>query len=128
MSKRLETLRNKLEAVEAERAAAKSELLEIVERDGDPTEDEATQTRSLVTKFEELGPQADALAEEIRSLEAVLNAPERARVAGAPTVLIRQANPLDDENVQYGPIDQVRGAAKTAIERVAQTSDTCASR
>lgn len=123
MSKRLETLRNKLEALEAERAAAKSELLEIVERDGDPTEDEATQTRSLVAKFEELGPQADALAEEIRSLEAVLNAPERARVAGAPTVLIRQANPLDDENVQYGPIDQVRGAAKTAIERVAQTSD-----
>ena len=123
MSKRLETLRNKLEAVEAERAAAKSELLEIVERDGDPTEDEATQTRSLVAKFEELGPQADALAEEIRSLEAVLNAPERARVAGAPTVFVRKDDPLKDEAAQYGPTEQVRGAARTAIENIPHVDD-----
>lgn len=123
MSKRLETLRSQLEAIEAERAAVKAELLEIVERDGDPTDDETAQTRSLVTKAEELAPKADELRNEIARLEAVLNAPERSVERPSPTVFVRKANPLDDESVQYGPTEQVRGAARTAVENIPHAPD-----
>jgi HK97 family phage major capsid protein len=123
MSTRLETLRSQLEAFEARQAAVKSELTEIVSRDGAPTEDEATQTRSLVAEFEELAPKADELRNEIARLTAILNAPERAREVSSPTILTRQADPLADENVQYLPTAQVRGAARTAIENLSQTED-----
>lgn len=123
MSKRLETLRSQLEALEAERAAVKAELLEIVERDGAPTDDETAQTRSLVTKAEELTPKADELRSEIARLEAVLNTPERSVERSVPTMFVRQSNPLDDESVQYGPTEQVRGAARTAVENIPHTPD-----
>lgn len=124
MSKRLETLRSQHEALVARQAAIKAELREIVERDGDPTDDEAVQTRSLVAEHEDIGPKADALRQEIESLEAVLNAPERAQVAGvAPTILVRKDNPLTDEAVMYGPVEQVRGAARTAIEKMVEADD-----
>lgn len=128
MSKRLETLRSQHEALVARQAAIKAELREIVERDGDPTEDEATQTRSLVAEHEEIGPKADKLRSEIASLEAVLNSPERAREVVSPTILVRQADPIADESVQYGPTEQVRGAAKTAIESLPITDDHVRSR
>lgn len=123
MSKRLETLRSQLEALEARQVAIKSELSEIVSRDGDPTEDEAAQTRSLVAEFGDVEPKAEALRSELEALTAVLNSTSQAREIAAPTFMVRQSNPLDDESVQYGPIEQVRGAARTAIERVARTSD-----
>ena len=53
---RIETLRTQLDALEARQAAVKAELLEIVERDGDPSDEEATQTRSLVSEFNEIDP------------------------------------------------------------------------
>lgn len=123
MSKRLETLRSQYEAFAARQAAIKTELSEIVSRDGAPTDEEAVQTRSLVAEHAEIGPKADALRQEIDSLEAVLNSPERAQERPAPTVFVRQADPLKDEGVQYGPIEQVRGAARTAIETLPHASD-----
>lgn len=116
MSKRLETLRSQYEALTARQAAVKAELREIVERDGDPTDEEAVQTRSLVAEHEEIGPKADALREEIESLEKVLNAPERAQVAGAPTIVTRnQVDPFE-RGREFGAPGEVRSLALRAIE------------
>ncbi len=123
MSKRLETLRSQYDAIVARQAAIKAELLDIVERDGDPTEDEAVQTRSLVTEHEEIGPKADALRQEIESLEAVLNAPERARVAGAPTVIVRTSVDPFERGREFGAPGEVRDLAFRAIEQVSDLPD-----
>ena len=125
MSKRLESLRAQLAELDEKQTQIRGQILAISDaHENKPIEgDQAVQYRSLNEEFDGIGPQIRAIASEVAQLEKVLNAPERAQERSAPTVLIRQANPLDDENVQYGPIDQVRGAAKTAIERVAQTSD-----
>lgn len=123
MSKRLLTLRSQLEALEARKAAVKVELLEIVERDGDPTEDEAVQTRSLVAEHEEIGPKADALADEIRSLEAVLNAPERAREVASPTVIVRNSVDPFERGREFGAPGEVRSLAFRAIEQVSDLPD-----
>jgi len=120
---RIEALRSAINTLVERSNVLRASLQEYATRDGDPSAEERTQFEADVAEFEAAGPEIERLNEELRQLEAIANAPERARVAGAPQVLIRQANPLDDENVQYGPIDQVRGAARTAIERVAQTSD-----
>ncbi len=120
---RIEALRSAINTLVERSNVLRASLQEYATRDGDPSAEERTQFEADVAEFEAAGPEIERMQGELRQLEAIAEAPERARVAGAPTVLIRQANPLDDENVQYGPIDQVRGAAKTAIERVAQTSD-----
>lgn len=121
---RLETLKAELDAVEAQRSSLKTELAELVSRDGEPTEAEAARTKEIIQTSTELEPKANDLRSEIESLERILNAPERAQVSGAaPTVMIRNADPLADESVIYGPVEQVRGAARTAIERIPLTDD-----
>jgi len=120
---RIEALRSAINTLVERSNVLRASLQEYATRDGDPSAEERTQFEADVAEFEAAGPEIERMQGELRQLEKVLNAPERAQERSAPTVLIRQANPLDDENVQYGPIDQVRGAAKTAIERVAQTSD-----
>lgn len=120
---RIEALRSAINTLVERSNVLRASLQEYATRDGDPSAEERTQFETDVAEFEAAGPEIERMQGELRQLEKVLNAPERAQERSAPTVLIRQANPLDDENVQYGPIDQVRGAAKTAIERVAQTSD-----
>lgn len=122
MSKRLESLRSQLTEIEARRSSAQARSLELAERDEDINDVEADELRSAVKTYHDLAPEIDALRAEIDALESVLNAPERARVA-APTVLVRQADPIADESAQYGPTEQVRGAAKTAIERLPLTDD-----
>ena len=120
---RIEALRSALNSKIERSNALRAALQEYATRDGEPSAEERTQFETDVAEFEAAGPEIDKLQTELRQLEAVADAPERAREIVSPTVLIRQANPLDDESVQYGPIDQVRGAARTAIERVARTSD-----
>ncbi len=118
MSKRLETLRSQHEALVARQAAIKAELREIVERDGDPTEDEATQTRSLVAEHEEIGPKADELRSEIASLEAVLNAPERAREVVSLTTIVRNSDDPLRSGTEFGSAAEVQSNALRAIEHV----------
>lgn len=120
---RIEALRSAINAKVERSNVLRASLQEYATRDGDPSAEERTQFEADVAEFEAAGPEIERMQAELRQLEAIAEAPERARVAGAPTVLIRQANPLDDENVQYGPIDQVRGAARTAIENITRTSD-----
>lgn len=118
MSKRLETLRSQHEALVSRQAAVKAELLEIVERDGDPTDDEAAQTRSLVAEHEEIGPKADELRSEIEALEKVLNASPQAleRAYTPPQVMTR--NDAAEWGVEHRSVADVRAAARTMIEQI----------
>lgn len=120
---RIEALRSAINAKVERSNQLRSALQEYTTRDGDPSAEERAQFEADVAEFEAAGPEIERLQAELSQLEAIANAPERAQIAGAPTFIVRQADPLADENVQYGPIDQVRGAARAAIERVAQTSD-----
>ena len=120
---RIEALRSAINQKVERSNSLRAALQEYATRDGDPTADERAQFEADVAEFEAAGPEIERMQGELAQLEQIAEAPERARVAGAPQVLIRQANPLDDENVQYGPIDQVRGAARTAIENITRTSD-----
>lgn len=120
---RIEALRSALNSKIERSNSLRAALQEYATRDGEPTVEERAQFETDVAEFEAASPEIERLQTELSQLESIANAPERAREIAAPTVLIRQANPLDDESVQYGPIDQVRGAARTAIERTARTSD-----
>ena len=120
---RIEALRSAINQKVERSNSLRAALQEYATRDGDPTADERAQFEADVAEFEAAGPEIERMQGELAQLEQIAEAPERARVAGAPQVQIRQANPLDDENVQYGPIDQVRGAARTAIENITRTSD-----
>jgi len=104
MSKRLESLRAQLAELDEKQTQIRGQILAISDaHENKPIEgDQAVQYRSLNEEFDGIGPQIRAIESEVAQLEKVLNAPERAQERSAPTVLIRQANPLDDENVQYG--------------------------
>lgn len=131
---RLEQLRNALRALLEKRDAERKELLGLTEVDKLDEKQEA--------RYKELSPrfsadndgkpvwaddeQVRSLKAEIASLEAVLAGFERGNTepGAAPTFKRQQPDPLKDEGVQYGPIDQVRGAARTAIEKLPFASDS----
>lgn len=120
---RIEALRSAINAKVERSNSLRAALQEYATRDGDPTDEERAQFAADVAEFDAAGPEIERMQAELTQLESIAAAPERAQVAGAPQVLIRQADPLDDESVQYGPIEQVRGAARTAIERISRSDD-----
>jgi HK97 family phage major capsid protein len=128
MSKRLEALRDKLVELESRQSAERTELVQLTEADDLDTTQEA-RYQELDSRFDGAGTWADQKeADETRSqivkLEAIVSAPTTAReVAPSPTFLRRMPDPLADENVQYGPTEQVRAAAHTAIENVQRSDD-----
>lgn len=110
----------------AERAnALRHDLSEYATRDGEPSAEERAQFAADLAEFDGVGPELDAMRSELAQLEAVVSAPEQAReVVQSPTIMVRKANPIDDEMSQYGPLEQVRGAARTAVERIPLTDDS----
>jgi len=120
---RIEALRSAIN-LKADRAnALRSTLHEHLTRTGEPTAEERAQFDADTAEFEATQPELERMRSELAQLERIANAPEQAREVGMPAVLVRQANPFDDESVQYGPTAQVRGAARTAIENLPQTED-----
>jgi len=120
---RIEALRSAINAKVERSNSLRAALQEYATRDGDPTDDERAQFEADVAEFEAAGPELERMQAELTQLEGIAAAPERARVAGSPTVMVRKADPIDDESVQYGPTEQVRGAARTAIENIPLTDD-----
>jgi HK97 family phage major capsid protein len=120
---RIEALRSAI-TNKADRAnELRSTLQEYITRDGDPTADERSQFEADTAEFAGIEPELERMRSELAQLERIANAPEQAREVGMPAVLVRQANPLDDESVQYGSTEQVRGAARTAVERLPHAPD-----
>jgi HK97 family phage major capsid protein len=121
---RIEALRSAI-TIKADRAnALRASLAEYATRDGEPTNEERSQFAADLAEFDAVGPELEALRSELAQLEAVLAAPVQAREVVAPQVMVRQADPIADESVQYGTVDQVRGAARTAVERLPLTDDS----
>ena len=129
---RLEQLRRLLASLVEKREAERKELLELTNVDKLDDKQEA--------RFKELSPRFKADADgkpewaeddqirstkaEIAQLEAVLAGFDNDHVdKPSPTFKRQQPNPIEDESVQYGPTDQVRGAARTAIERIPLVDD-----
>lgn len=123
MATRIEALRADID-IHAERInVLRSTLHGYATRDGDPTVEERGQFDADLAEFDAAGPALDQIRGELARLEAVLAAPEQAREVHAPVVMRRMANPIDDESSQYGTTEQVRGAARTAIEKLPVTDD-----
>lgn len=128
MSKRLEVLREKLAELEARQSSERAELVQLTEAD-DLDDEQELRYNQLDARFNETGvwveqKVADETRSQIAKLEAILSAPVAAReVAPSPTVWRQQPDPLKDEATIWGPTDQVRAAARTAIENIPQTSD-----
>lgn len=123
---RIEELRSSINKLTERSNALRASLQQYAteSRDGKPSDEQRAQFEADVAEFEAAGPEIERLGAELAQLERILNASERAQVAGsAPTVMTRNADPLADESVIYGPVDQVRGAARTAIERIPLTDD-----
>ena len=123
MTTRIEALRNAVNAKTDRHNALRASLAEYATRDGEPTDEERAGFTADIAEFDSLVPEIESLRSELAQLEAVASAPERARVA-SPEILVRQADPIADENVQYGTLAQVRGAARTAVERLPITDDS----
>lgn len=129
---RLEQLRKLLAALIEKREAERKELLELTNVDKLDDKQEA--------RFKELSPrfkadedgkpvwaeddQIRSTKDEIAKLEAIVTGFDDGHVEKpAPTFKRQQADPFKDETVMYGPVDQVRGAARTAIEQIPMTDD-----
>ena len=99
-------------------------LQEYATRDGDPTDEERTQFEADVAEFEAAGPDIERMQAELRQLEAIANAPERARESAptSPQVLVRQDH--FEAGVEFRSVADVRGAARTMIEKVDHVDDT----
>lgn len=120
---RIEALRSAINEKVERSNQLRAALQEYATRDGDPTDEERAQFKADVAEFDAAGPEIERMQGELAQLEQIANAPERAQVAGAPTIIQRKADPLADEQVQYGPTEQVRGAARTAVENLPLTDD-----
>lgn len=120
---RVEALRSAIDAKAERHNALRASLAEYATRDAEPVNEERDTFAADLAEFDAIGPELEQLRSELAKLEAVLAAPEQAREAAAPTMFVRKADPLADEAVQYGPVDQVRGAARTAIEGLPVTED-----
>ena len=124
---RIEALRSAINAKTDRHNALRASLAEYATRDGEPSDEERAGFTADIAEFDSLVPEIESLRSELAQLEAVASAPERARVA-SPEILVRQADPIADESVQYGPTEQVRGAARNAIESLPITDDHVRSR
>lgn len=120
---RIEALRSAINEKVERSNQLRAALQEYATRDGDPSDEERAQFKADVAEFDAAGPEIERMQGELAQLEQIANAPERAQVAGAPTIIQRKADPLADEQVQYGPTEQVRGAARTAVEQLPLTDD-----
>lgn len=121
---RIEALRSAINDKVERSNSLRVALQEYATRDGDPTAEERAKFEADVAEFEAAGPELERLRAELAQLEAIAAAPEQAREVHSPTVIRQQPNPLADEAVQYGPLEQVRGAARTAVERLTHADDS----
>ena len=131
---RLEQLRKQLAALIEKREAERKELLELTNVDKLDDKQEA--------RFKELSPRFKADADgkpewaeddqirstkaEITQLEAVLAGfgNDHVEKPASPTFKRQQIDPFKDESIMYAPVDQVRGAARTAVEKLPLTDDS----
>lgn len=121
---RLERLRARLAEAEARLNTLRAGLLELAERDGELAGDDAARWTAENAEFDQLRTEIPTIEAEIAQVEQFLDAGQSgAGERSGLTVIRRQPDPLEDEQVQYGPVEQVRGAARTAIERMTDAPD-----
>lgn len=130
MSKRLESLRSRLNEIEERRAAAQARSLQLAEKDDDTTDEtEAEELRSAVKEFHDLAPEADNLRNEIAALEAVLNAPVQAREASLSVHVAASKHQSMRMGVEFGAPSEVRSAALRAAEtEIVEVTDSVRAR
>jgi HK97 family phage major capsid protein len=119
---RIEALRSAINAKVERSNQLRSALQEYATRDGDPTDEERTQFEADVAEFEAAGPDLERMQGELRQLEQIANAPERAReTPHVPQVQTR--HDALEFGVEYRSVADVRAAARTAIEQIPHVDD-----
>lgn len=121
---RIEALRSAINTLTDRHNELRSGLQEYADRDGEPSVEERTQFEADVAEFATVGPEIEARQAELRQLEAIADAPERAREAASPTLIVAgQKNVSMREGVEFGTPEQVRSAALRAVDEIVEVSD-----
>jgi HK97 family phage major capsid protein len=120
---RIEALRSAINALVERSNTLRATLQEYATRDEDPSDEERTQFAQDLADFEAAGPEIERLTGELRALEAVANAPERARESvPAPLQVMTRQDPFA-AGVEFRSTSEVRGAARTVVEQVEHVDD-----
>ena len=121
---RIEALRSAINAL-AERAnGLKAKLEEYATRDEEPSDEERAQFQQDLKDFNDAGPELERMTAELRQLEAVLAAPERARETAPAVPQVMTRNDPFAEGVEFRSVAEVRGAARTVVEQVEHVDDS----
>lgn len=120
--KRLEALLERRNALAGEANTIRDQVRSHMDRDDDPSDEEVAEFRARLERGQAIPGELATLDDEIRQVRAVVDAPPQAREVISPTVMQRADSPFT-EGVEYGPVDQVRGAARTAVETLPVADD-----
>lgn len=120
---RIEALRSAINEKVERSNSLRAALQEYATRDGDPTADERAQFEADVAEFEAAGPELERMQGELAQLVAIADAPERARVAGAPTVIVRKTDDPFERGREFGSPGEVRSLALRAVSTAAGMAD-----
>lgn len=114
---RIEELRSSVNSKVERLNELRSSLKEYTERAGEPSADEAERFKAELTEFNELEVEHERMSVELAQLVKIAEAPERAKVPGAPTIVTRnQDNPFE-RGREFGAPGEVRSLALRAIEQ-----------
>lgn len=119
---RIEALRSAINAKVERSNLLRTALQEYTTRDGEPSDEERTQFEADVAEFEASGPEIERMQVELAQLVKIADAPERAHEK-APSFEIRKPKNALEFGVEFQSVENVRAAARTAIEQVTHTDD-----
>lgn len=119
---RIEELRSSVNALADELNELRSTLTAYTERDGEPTAEEAERFKADLASWQSTTAELDTKREQLRQLEEIANAPAAAREsAPSPQVMVRSDH--FEAGVEFRSVSDVRGAARTMIEKVDHVDD-----
>lgn len=113
---RIEELRSSVNSKVERLNELRSSLKEYTERAGEPTADEAERFKAELSEFNELEAEHERLSVELAQLVKIAEAPERAKVPGAPTVIVRDKVDPFERGREFSAPGEVRSLALRAIE------------
>lgn len=115
---RIEELRSSVNSKVERLNELRSSLKEYTERAGEPTADEAERFKAELSEFNELEAEHERLSVELAQLVKIAEAPERAKVPGSPTVVVRDKVDPFERGREFGPAHEVRDNALRVIEQI----------
>lgn len=114
---RIEELRSSVNSKVERLNELRSSLKEYTERAGEPSADEAERFKVELKEFNDLEAEHERLSGELAQLVKIAEAPERAKVPGAPTMVVPNRDDPFERGREFGAPGEVRSLALRAIEK-----------